>query len=229
MPAGGKQVRGDGNGNGNGDGSRALTRQGQERKQQLLDRAAELFAERGYAETRVIDIVRAAGVAKGLFYWYFDNKEALYRELVESTRHKLRLEQANAIDVQADPLTRLRQGVEASIRFAADQRRLYALFEMDGVDPRTTESLRAGSRVHTSDTSRHIAEGIAAGLIRDEDPRLLALGVVATVGSFTNLHRLGRIDVPIDDLATFTGRFVVRALAASDDIADRAMGLAVTP
>jgi AcrR family transcriptional regulator len=52
---------------------RRLTAQGIERKQQLLDRAAELFAERGYAETRVIDIVRAAGVAKGLFYWYFEN------------------------------------------------------------------------------------------------------------------------------------------------------------
>ena len=62
---------------------RRLTAQGLERKQQLLDRAAELFAERGYAETRVIDIVRAAGVAKGLFYWYFENKEALFKELAE--------------------------------------------------------------------------------------------------------------------------------------------------
>ena len=65
---------------------RRLTAQGLERKQQLLDRAAELFAERGYAETRVIDIVRAAGVAKGLFYWYFENKEALFKELAESIR-----------------------------------------------------------------------------------------------------------------------------------------------
>ena len=63
------------------DGDRRLTRQGHERKRQLLDHAAELFAERGYAETRVIDIVRAAGVAKGLFYWYFDNKEAVFTEI----------------------------------------------------------------------------------------------------------------------------------------------------
>jgi AcrR family transcriptional regulator len=61
---------------------RQLTAQGQERKQQLLDHAAELFAERGFADTRVADIVRSAGVAKGLFYWYFENKEALFRELV---------------------------------------------------------------------------------------------------------------------------------------------------
>ena len=60
------------------DDERRLTAQGLERKQQLLDCAARLFAERGYADTRVIDIVRAAGVAKGLFYWYFENKEALF-------------------------------------------------------------------------------------------------------------------------------------------------------
>ena len=50
---------------------RHLTSQGAERKQQLLDAAARLFAEQGYAATRVADIVEAAGVAKGLFYWYF--------------------------------------------------------------------------------------------------------------------------------------------------------------
>jgi len=79
---------------------RRLTDQGRERKAQLLDHAAELFAERGYAETRVSDIVAAAGVAKGLFYWYFENKDALFRELVE--RNRLRLRQAQAAAIAAD-------------------------------------------------------------------------------------------------------------------------------
>ena len=50
--------------------SRTHTRHGEERKQQLLDAAARLFAERGYGATRIADICREAGVAKGLFYWY---------------------------------------------------------------------------------------------------------------------------------------------------------------
>ena len=65
--------------------ARRLTSQGKERKQQLIDAAAELFAERGYEETRIVDIVERAGVAKGLFYWYFENKAALFRDLVEET------------------------------------------------------------------------------------------------------------------------------------------------
>ena len=201
------------------DGDRRLTRQGQERKQQLLDHAAELFAERGYAETRVIDIVRAAGVAKGLFYWYFENKEAVFRELVEHTRLRMRQQQRAAIDESANPLDRIRQGSEASIRFMGEHRRLYSLTDLESLGPELTKLLRSGGDVHARDTARHVEDGIAQGLIRDDDPLLLAWGVVGTVSSISQLHRTGRIDRPLDEVAAFAGRFVVRALAASDDIA----------
>ena len=202
------------------DGDRRLTRQGQERKQQLLDQAAELFAERGYAETRVIDIVRAAGVAKGLFYWYFENKEAVFEELVQQTRLTMRQQQQQAIDPTANPLLRIRQGTESSIRFMGQHRRLYSLTDLESMGPKLTRLLRAGSDVHARDTAQHVEAGIAQGMIRDDDPLMLAWGVVGTVSSFSQLHRTGRIDRDLDDLATFTGRFVVRSLAASDAIAD---------
>jgi hypothetical protein len=64
-----------------------------------------------------------------------------------------------------------------------------------------------------------IREGIDAGLIRDEDPVLLARGVVGVVGMYSHFHRTGRTDVPIGELASFVGRFVVRTLAADDEIA----------
>ena len=202
------------------EGDRRLTRQGQERKQQLLDKAAELFAERGYAETRVIDIVRAAGVAKGLFYWYFDNKEAVFEELIEHTRLTMRQEQRAAIDPSANPLVRIRQGVVSSIRFMGEHRRLYSMTDLESLGPKLTGLLRAGGDVHARDTAQHIEAGIAQGMIRDDDPLMLAWGVVGTVSSFSQLHRTGRIERDLDELAAFAGRFVVRSLAASDAIAD---------
>src|SRR5687768_13949715 len=191
------------------DAERQLTPQGLERKQQLLDCAAQLFAERGYAETRVIDIVRAAGVAKGLFYWYFENKEALFRELVETTRHRMRQAQGGAISVDADPLTRLKQGAEASIRFMAEHQRLYSMILVEASDTRIVELLRGGGDVHAADTARHIAEGVRLGLVRDEDPMLLAWGVVATVSNLSLLQRTGRLALPVDEVAAFAGRFIV--------------------
>jgi AcrR family transcriptional regulator len=210
---------------------RRFTAQGQERKQQLLDSAAALFAERGYSETRVIDIVHRAGVAKGLFYWYFENKEALFRELVELHRLRLRQAQAAAIDPEAEPLLRIRQGTEASLMFMASYAHFFALIEVENLTRQFSDVLRRGTEVHMADASARIREGIEDGTIRDEDPDLLAYGVIGAVGYYGHFHRSGRIDLPAADLARFVGRCVVSMLAADSEIAERVLSApdVVTP
>jgi len=54
------------------------------RRQQLIDAARDLFAKKGYHATTVDDITRAAGVAKGTFYLYFDEKREVYYEVVRA-------------------------------------------------------------------------------------------------------------------------------------------------
>ncbi|MFL1674565.1 TetR/AcrR family transcriptional regulator [Paenibacillus thiaminolyticus] len=56
----------------------------EERRQQLLDIGIELFLHNGVAGVSVQDIVREAGVATGLFYYYFKSKEVFLDEAVES-------------------------------------------------------------------------------------------------------------------------------------------------
>lgn len=202
---------------------RRLTTQGQERKLQLLDQAATLFAERGYAETRVLDIVNAAGVAKGLFYWYFENKEALFRELVEQNRLNLRRAQAQAIDPAAEPLLQLRQGAEASVRYMARYANFFSLLEVENLEKQFADELRKGTEIHTADVATIIRVGVADGSIRDEDPEVAALGVVGTVGYYGHFHRTGRVGLSDDDLAAFVGRFVVCALASDESIARRVL------
>ena len=46
--------------------------------------AAVLFAEKGYAATRVDDVARRAGVSKGLMYLYFKTKEELFKSVIRS-------------------------------------------------------------------------------------------------------------------------------------------------
>jgi AcrR family transcriptional regulator len=209
---------------------RRLTAQGLERKQQLLDHAAELFAERGYAETRVIDIVRAAGVAKGLFYWYFDNKESLFKELAGSIRLKLRREQGAVLDPEAPPLVNLYRGTQASVRFMAEHSHFFSLLEVEGRN--FTDVLRQGTQQHVRDMVRIIKAGQADGSIREDDSTLLAIGVVGAVGQFSHFHRTGRIDKPLPELADFVARYVVHSVAADEEAitaAMRAPAVAATP
>lgn len=50
-----------------------------QRHDEILAAAFEEFAARGYAEARVDDVARRAGIAKGTIYLYFRNKELLFR------------------------------------------------------------------------------------------------------------------------------------------------------
>jgi len=206
---------------------RRLTAQGIERKQQLLDCAAELFAERGYAETRVIDIVRAAGVAKGLFYWYFENKEALFKELAGSIRLNLRREQGAALDPKATPLVNLYRGTESSVRFMAEHAPFFSLLEVEGRN--FTDVMRQGTQQHIQDMVRLVKAGQANGTIREENSMLLALGVVGSVGHYSHFHRSGRIDLPLPELAAYVARYVVHSLAADEQSVNEALRIVAVP
>jgi len=209
------------------DADRRLTAQGLERKQQLLDRAAELFAERGYAETRVIDIVHAAGVAKGLFYWYFENKEALFRELAQSIRLKLRREQGAALDPSAPALVNLYLGTQVSVRFMAEHANFFSLLEVERRN--FTDVLHQGTQQHISDMVRIIKAGQLDGTIREENSLLLALGVVGSVGHYSHFHRTGRINLPLDELATFVARYVVHSVASDEHAVASALEQVAVP
>jgi AcrR family transcriptional regulator len=54
------------------------------RRQAILKAALAEFAERGFAAARLDDVADRAGVAKGTLYLYFEDKEALFQELIRS-------------------------------------------------------------------------------------------------------------------------------------------------
>jgi AcrR family transcriptional regulator len=197
---------------------RQLTTQGAERKQQLLDAAARLFAEQGYAATRVVDIVEAAGVAKGLFYWYFENKEALFRELATEIRRRLRRQQAAAMDDDAPALVRILQATVASLVFMAENAPFFSLLEVEGRN--VSDVLRQGTEQHLQDVSVLIVDGQRDGTVTQDEPaELLALAVVGTVGQFSHFHRTGRIDLSLAELSGYVARLVARMLTSDENVA----------
>ena len=193
--------------------SRKLTEQGHQRKQELLDAAERLFSSLGYGPTRIADICAAGGVAKGLFYWYFPTKESLFAELVRTMRLNLRRAQAGAMDVAADPVTRIRQGAEASVRFMAEHQTYFALLDVERTEDALSSVMKEGSDVYASDVRRLIEAAQRDGLLPDGDPSFYAIGVLGSVSSFSHAHRSGRLSIPIDDLAPLVGEWVTHALA----------------
>ena len=56
----------------------------EDRREEILNTALELFARQGVTHTTMQDIARAAGISKGLIYNYFTSKEDLLHELMAS-------------------------------------------------------------------------------------------------------------------------------------------------
>ena len=55
-----------------------------ERRQAIVDAAMEEFIARGFAATRLDDIAKRAGVAKGTIYLHFKDKESMFEELIRT-------------------------------------------------------------------------------------------------------------------------------------------------
>ncbi len=53
------------------------------RPSELLAAALDLFVEKGFAATRLEDVAARAGVSKGTLYLYYENKEALFKAVIQ--------------------------------------------------------------------------------------------------------------------------------------------------
>ncbi len=86
------------------------------RKAQILSAAAAVLSERGYANTRVVDIAKAAGTSPAAILYWFDGKQGLLaealalREVEFHDRYTVRIEEAASASQQ------LRILIEAMIR-----------------------------------------------------------------------------------------------------------------
>ncbi len=78
----------------------------------ILEAAERVFARRGFAETKVAEIAREAGLAAGTLYNYFDSKEAIFHSICE-LRGQEALAEARAIaELDLPPMERIRRQID---------------------------------------------------------------------------------------------------------------------
>lgn len=119
-----------------------------ERRDAILDRAAELFAARGFARTSMNAISDACGASKALLYHYYNGKDALLFDILDSHIRFL-LETVEAVAAaEPDPETRLYALTEHLMQgYAdADAKHKVLLNEMSSLAPDKRETIRRMER-----------------------------------------------------------------------------------
>src|SRR5260370_34870129 len=56
----------------------------EDRRDQIIDAAMRIFAQKGFIKATNKDIAREAGITPGLIYYYFESKEALLKAILEA-------------------------------------------------------------------------------------------------------------------------------------------------
>jgi AcrR family transcriptional regulator len=98
-----------------------------DRMEQTLTVAHELFAERGYAAVTMDEIAAAVGVTKPLLYNYFGNKERLYIACMERAAESLLATIGQAVGRTENPGDALGAGVRAFFSFLDTDRDAWAV------------------------------------------------------------------------------------------------------
>lgn len=117
-----------------------------QRREQLLDKAAELFAKFGYARATTAQLAKAAGVTEPIIYRHFDSKRDLFVALIERTGRETIARWEKQLAETADPAERLRRLVGDNPMVAEPHRQAYrvvlqAISETE--DPVIHDALRA--------------------------------------------------------------------------------------
>jgi AcrR family transcriptional regulator len=191
------------------------TARGEATRQKVLEAAEQVFGEKGYHSASVTEITRAAGVAQGTFYLYFDNKRDLMCAVVEEGGHELRATLSQATAAIAGRVDKEKAGFVAFFAWMARHRSLCRVVrQAEYID---ADLYRGWYRQLADGYAEGLRAAMGAGEIAAvDDVETLAYALMG-VGDFVGMHWLvfeDRHSVPPRAVETVVS-ILERALAAA--------------
>lgn len=156
-----------------------------ERRQQILLNARDVFAKRGYHAAKIDDIVAAAGVARGTFYLYFEDKRAIFEEIVDRTFARLGAA-VMRVDTE-DPARAVGEQVKENIRRIVgsllEDRATTKILLSDavGLDPAFDQKLISFYEEIGKLLESSLVDGQERGIVAPGDARIFAIMTLGAV------------------------------------------------
>jgi AcrR family transcriptional regulator len=149
-----------------------------ERRHHILLAAREVFAKRGYHQATIDDIVAEAGVARGTYYLYFEDKRAVFSELIDRFSGKITMAIMRiALDDPARSVAeQARSNIRAIVGLCLAERAMTKMLITDtaGIDPAFDRKLATFYDQVVEYLEESLREGQALGIVADGEPRVLA-------------------------------------------------------
>jgi AcrR family transcriptional regulator len=173
-----------------------------ERRQQILLNARDVFAKHGYHAAKIDDIVAAAGVARGTFYLYFEDKRAIFEEIVDRTFARLgmsivRVDTENAERSVSEQIKdNIRAIVGALLEDPATTKIL--LSDAVGLDPAFDRKLISFYEETGKLLESSLADGQERGIVAPGDARMFAIMTLGAMKEIMYQVTMRGLDYPAD-------------------------------
>jgi AcrR family transcriptional regulator len=149
-----------------------------ERRQQILIAARDAFAKRGYHQATIDDIVAEAGVARGTFYLYFEDKRAVFADLIDRFSAQLTMAIMRiSTDESSRPVAeQVRENIRAILGVCLAERTMTKILFTDavGIDSDFDRKISTFYDTVVQLLTESLKDGQALGIVSDGEPRVLA-------------------------------------------------------
>lgn len=151
-----------------------------ETRSAILRAAQALFAAKGFFETTVADVVKAAGVSRGTFYLYFKDRGDVFATLLSQAVDEMFLLSASRQTGSR------RERIESANRAYLETFRRHRAFMRSALqvatfDPRVAEALSALRGKFIARIRAHLERAVARGECHDIDPAITSFLLVIMV------------------------------------------------
>jgi TetR/AcrR family fatty acid metabolism transcriptional regulator len=211
------------------DGDAAASKRTGDKRERILRAAVEVFARQGFYNTRVSEVAKAAGVADGTIYLYFESKDQLLLSLFEDRIEKLLAFLAKEIGAIVDPEQKLRRIIELQLGLLDGERELA---EVVTIIVRQSNSLlreHAAPKfvAYLDAIAKVVAQGQREGAFRaDISPHLVARAIFGALDGIALTWALGKPEAgALKRSASQLSALVLGGIRASSDVIPSALPL----
>jgi AcrR family transcriptional regulator len=160
----------------------------------ILQKALELFSDRGYDATSVREICEAAGITKPTLYHFYGSKEGVYRAIVEGALERFQSDLIRALGIEGtlrDRLVRMaRAYVDSTVKEPDLARFIMALVHNPPRSAPGTDFIGFYEGI-LAPLSRTLEEAVAHGEITPGPTDVRLLVFMGALGEAVHGHLLG--------------------------------------
>jgi len=185
------------------------------KRERILRAAVDVFAQAGYFGSKVSDVAKAAGVADGTIYLYFQGKEDLLLSIFrEYMAHYLDQLEKTLKDV-SDPIDQLREAIFFHLTTAGSDRALAVVFQVELRQSLKFMSLLSQEGVvnYLGMLKQLIERGQRSGVFRrDLQPQIVANAIFGILDEMVTKWILSDKDTDLDQDGSQVAEFILRGL-----------------